>query len=99
MNPLYSQTVKEDLNKMVENEFIYLVINIEWIYLVVIILKKPRANDKIKLRVCQDYRKLNDYTKKDYFPLPFIDIILDRVAGHNIYSFLDGFSRYYQVFI
>ena len=40
---------------------------------------------------------MNAVTKKDYFPLPFIDSILDAVAGHECYSFLDGFSGYNQV--
>ena len=41
----------------------------------------------------------NAATKKDYFPLPFTDIILDHVAGQECYSFLDGFSGYNQVSI
>ena len=39
-------------------------------------------------RVCIDYRKLNTATRKDHYPLPFIDQILDRLAGHPIYDFL-----------
>ena len=53
----------------------------------------------MKIRVCQDFRKLNAATKKDYFPLPFTDIILDHVSGQECYSFLDGFSGYNQVSI
>ena len=37
--------------------------------------------------------------KKDHFPLPFIDTVLDNVAGQQLYSFLDGFSGYNQVSI
>ena len=44
-----------------------------------------------------DYRKLNAATVTDAFPLPFTDGILDAVAGHEIYCFLDGFSGYNQV--
>ena len=36
-----------------------------------------------------DYRKLNSVTRKDHFPLPFIDQMLDRLAGHEFYCFLD----------
>nr|GEV53317.1 putative reverse transcriptase domain-containing protein [Tanacetum cinerariifolium] len=43
-------------------------------------------------RVCIDYRKLNDDTRKDHFPLPFMDQMLERLAGNEFYSFLDGFS-------
>nr|GEU77557.1 DNA-directed DNA polymerase [Tanacetum cinerariifolium] len=48
-------------------------------------------------RVCIDYRKLNDATHKDYFPLPFMDQMLERLAGNEFYCFLDGFSGYFQI--
>ena len=48
-------------------------------------------------RMCVDYRKLNSKTRKDHFPLPFLDQILERVAGHDFYCFLDGYSGYYQI--
>nr|GFA27438.1 reverse transcriptase domain-containing protein [Tanacetum cinerariifolium] len=46
-------------------------------------------------RVCIDYRKLNEATRKDQFPLPFIDQMLERIAGNEYYCFLDGFSGYF----
>ena len=55
----------------------------------------PEKNGKI--RICQDYRKLNVVTKKDYFPLLFTNSILDAVVGHECYSFLDGLSGYNQI--
>ena len=55
----------------------------------------PKKNRKIQ--VCVDYQKLNAATVKDAFPLPFIYGILDAVAGHEIYSFLDGFNGYNPV--
>ncbi|KAK5772407.1 hypothetical protein PVK06_048695 [Gossypium arboreum] len=48
-------------------------------------------------RVCIDYRKLNDTTRKDHFPLPFIDQMLERLSGHMYYCFLDGLSGYFQI--
>ncbi|GJW27836.1 reverse transcriptase domain-containing protein [Tanacetum coccineum] len=48
-------------------------------------------------RVCIDYQKLNDATRKDHFPLPFMDQILKRLAGNEYYCFLDGFSGYFQI--
>ncbi|GKC95049.1 reverse transcriptase domain-containing protein [Tanacetum coccineum] len=48
-------------------------------------------------RVCLDYRKLNDATRKDHFPLPPIDQMLERLAGNEYYCFLDGFSGYFQI--
>ncbi|GJW97638.1 reverse transcriptase domain-containing protein [Tanacetum coccineum] len=48
-------------------------------------------------RVCIDYRKLNEATRKDHFPLPFMDQMLKRLAGNQYYCFLDGFSGYFQI--
>nr|GEZ55107.1 reverse transcriptase domain-containing protein [Tanacetum cinerariifolium] len=48
-------------------------------------------------RVCIDYRKLNEATRKYHFPLPFMDQMLERLAGNEYYSFLDGFSGYFQI--
>ncbi|GKB94059.1 reverse transcriptase domain-containing protein [Tanacetum coccineum] len=48
-------------------------------------------------RVCIDYRKLNDATHKDHFPLPFMDQMLERLAGNEYYYFLDGFSGYFKI--
>ena len=49
--------------------------------------------------MCIDYRRLNDATRKDHFPLPFIDQMLERLAGHAYYCFLDGYSGYNQIAI
>ncbi|GJW86694.1 reverse transcriptase domain-containing protein [Tanacetum coccineum] len=48
-------------------------------------------------RICIDYRKLNDATRKDHFPLPFMDQMLERLAGNEYYCFLKGFSGYFQI--
>ncbi|XP_070015453.1 uncharacterized protein [Nicotiana sylvestris] len=50
-------------------------------------------------RICMDYRKLNLATRKDHFPLPFIDQMLDRLAGRSHFCFLDGYSGYNQISI
>ncbi|RVW66239.1 Retrovirus-related Pol polyprotein from transposon 17.6 [Vitis vinifera] len=47
--------------------------------------------------VCIDYRRLNSVTRKDHFPLPFMDQVLERVSGHPFYYFLDGYSGYFQI--
>nr|GEV06102.1 reverse transcriptase domain-containing protein [Tanacetum cinerariifolium] len=58
---------------------------------------KPAENELIptrlvtEWRVCIDYRKLNEATRKDHFPLPFMDQMLERLAGNEFYYFLDGF--------
>ena len=92
LNPKYSLMVKEELDKLLKVGFIYAVPYSEWVSPIVMV---PKKNGKI--RICQDFRKLNAVTRKDYFPLPFTDSILDAVAGHECYSFLDGFSGYNQI--
>jgi hypothetical protein len=47
--------------------------------------------------MCIDYRKLNKETKKDHFPLPFIDEMLERLANHAYFCFLDGYSGFMQI--
>ncbi|RVW77827.1 Retrovirus-related Pol polyprotein from transposon 297 [Vitis vinifera] len=49
------------------------------------------------MRVCIDYRRLNSVTRKDHFPLPFMDQVLERVLGHPFYCFLDGYLGYFQI--
>ena len=48
-------------------------------------------------RVCIDYRRLNEVTRKDHFPLPFMDQLLEKISGQPFYCFLDGYSSYFQI--
>ncbi|RDX60335.1 Retrovirus-related Pol polyprotein, partial [Mucuna pruriens] len=50
-------------------------------------------------RVCINYKRLNEATRKDHFPLPFIDQMLEKIVGKSQYCFLDGFSGYMQIHI
>ena len=50
-------------------------------------------------RVCVDYKKLNKTTRKDHFPLPFLDQMLDKLAGKDYYYFLDRYTSYNQILI
>jgi hypothetical protein len=50
-------------------------------------------------RICIDYRRLNQATRKDHFPLPFMDQMLERLAGQAYYCFLDGYSGYNQILV
>ena len=61
----------------------------DWVSPMVIVKKK---NGKYRIRI--DYTKFNQATQKDHFPLPFIDTILEEVAGHELYTFMDGYSGY-----
>ena len=47
--------------------------------------------------MCIDYRKLNKATKKDHFPLPFIDEMLERLTNNSFFCFLDSYSGYHQI--
>ena len=92
MNPNYAAKVKEEIDKLLRVGFIRPVKKATWLSPIVVV---PKKNGKI--RVCVDYRKLNAATVTDAFPLPFTDGVLDAVAGHEVYSFLDGFSGYNQI--
>jgi hypothetical protein len=91
-NPRYMAMVKEELNKLLEAWFIRPVETIEWVSPVVLTLKKNG-----KLRVCVNYKVLNKVTKKDRYPLPFCEEILEKVAGHKMYTFGDGYKGYHPV--
>jgi hypothetical protein len=84
MNPNYVTTVKKDLNKLLVASFITLVEEATWLSLIVLV---PKKNGK--LQICVDFHKLNATTKKDPYPLPFTKEVLDMVANHEVYSFLD----------
>jgi transposase InsO family protein len=92
MNPNLKEIVKEELQKLLNAGFIYPISDSEWVSPLVIV---PKNNGK--WRVCVDYRALNKATQKDHFPLPFIDQVLDNLAGKKYFSFLDGFSGYNQI--
>jgi hypothetical protein len=49
--------------------------------------------------MCIDYQNFNKATRKDHFPLPFIDEMLDRLANHSCCYYLDGYSSYHQILI
>src|SRR3954464_6870980 len=55
----------------------------------------PRKNGSI--RICIDFRNLNDACPKDEFPLPVTDIMVDNTVGYERMSFMDGFSGYNQI--
>ena len=75
---------------MLEAGIIFKIQISEWVSPIVISLKK----DTTQIRICVDFWFLNAVTIKDPFPIPFTDSILEEVAGHEIYSFMDGFSGY-----
>eukprot|EP00253_Pinus_taeda_P032891 PITA_32891 len=92
MNPNLREIVKEELQKLLNAGFIYPISDSERVSPLVIV---PKKNGK--WRVCVDYKALTKATPKDHFPLPFIDQVLDNLAGKKFFSFLDGFSGYNQI--
>ncbi|MCO5594534.1 hypothetical protein L7F22_048566 [Adiantum nelumboides] len=92
MNPNYAKKVKKEIYNLLKSGFITKVASSDWLFPIVIV---PKKNGK--LRVCVDYRKLNAHTIKDPFPLPFTDMMLDEIAGHEMYSSMDGYSGYNQL--
>jgi hypothetical protein len=112
LNPLILDVVKKEVTKLLQAGIIYPISDSSWVSPVQVVPKKSGLivvkNEKNELvptrvqnswRVCIDYRRLNQATRKDHFPLPFIDQMLERLAGKSHYCFLDGFSGYFQIHI
>nr|GEZ78406.1 reverse transcriptase domain-containing protein [Tanacetum cinerariifolium] len=112
VNPKIHEVIKKEVIKLLDAGMIYLISDSLWVSPVHYVPKKGGmtvvANENNELiptrlvtgwRVCIDYRKLNDATRKDHFPLPFIDQMLERLAGNEFYCFIDGFLGYFQILI
>ncbi|KAL4324217.1 hypothetical protein GQ457_11G024180 [Hibiscus cannabinus] len=112
LNQAMKDVVTKEILKWLDADIIYPISDSEWVSPVQCVPKKGGitviSNEKNELiptgtvtgwRVCMDYRKLNKATRKDHFPLPFIDQMLDRLAGKQFYCFLDGYSGYNQIAI
>ncbi|GJR17660.1 reverse transcriptase domain-containing protein [Tanacetum coccineum] len=102
--------IKKEVEKLLNAGLIYPISDSPWVSPVHCVPKKSGftvvENEQNELiptrlvtgwRVCIDYRKLNEATRKDHFPLPFMDQMLERLAGNEYYCFLDGFSGYFQI--
>lgn len=112
LNPIMKEVVKKEIIKWLDAGIIYPISDSVWVSPIQCVPKKGGmtviTNEKNELiptrtvigwRICMDYRKLNKATRKDHFPLPFIDQMLDRLAGKKYYCFLDGYSGYNQIAI
>ena len=104
------EVVRKEVVKLLEAGMIYPISDSEWVSPVQVVPKKGGMtvikNDKNELiptrmvtgwRMCIDYRRLNQATRKDHFPLPFMDQMLERLAEKKNYCFLDGYSGYNQI--
>lgn len=92
MNPALKDSVKEELQKLLNANFIYPISDRKW---VLPLVNVPKKNGK--WRGCVDFHELNKATLWDYFPLPFIDQVLDTLSGKKYFSFLDRYSGYNQI--
>jgi hypothetical protein len=105
------EVVKKVL-KLLKAEVIYPIFDSEWVTLVQVVPKKGGItvihNEKHELIphrtitswwMCIDYQKINKATQNDHFSLPFIDEMLERLANHSFFCYLDGCSSYHQILI
>ncbi|KAM1728955.1 hypothetical protein ACFX12_019410 [Malus domestica] len=112
LNPPMMEVVKKEIIKLLDCGVIYPISDSCWVSPIQCVPKKSGVtvvenaeNELVPTRiqtgwrVCIDYRKLNATTRKDHFPLPFLDQMLERLAGHSFYCFLDGYSGYNQIVI
>nr|GEX06367.1 DNA-directed DNA polymerase [Tanacetum cinerariifolium] len=110
VNPKIHDVIKKEVIKLLDAGMIYPIFDSPWMSPIHCVPKKGGitivANENNELiltrlvtgwRVCIDYGKLNDATRKDHFPLPFLDQMLERLARNEFYCFLDGFSGYSQI--
>ncbi|CAN6691797.1 unnamed protein product [Malus baccata var. baccata] len=110
LNPLMMEVVKKEFIKLFDVGIIYHISDSKWVSLIQVVPKrsgvtvvKNEASELVPTRVqnswrvCTDYRKINSTTRKDHFLVPFIDQMLERLAGHSHYCFLDGYSGYNQI--
>ncbi|GKB00433.1 reverse transcriptase domain-containing protein, partial [Tanacetum coccineum] len=107
VNPKIHDVIKKEVEKLLDAGLIYPISDRPWVSPVHCVPKKGGMtvvkNDENELiltrlvTVCIDYRKLNEATRKYHFPLPFMDQMLERLAGNEFYCFLDGFSGYFQI--
>nr|GEX09860.1 DNA-directed DNA polymerase [Tanacetum cinerariifolium] len=106
------EVIKKEVIKQLDAGLIYPISDSPWVSPIHCVPKKGgitvvenKDNELIPTRlvtswrVCIDYRKLNDVTRKNHFSLPFIDQMLERLEGKEFYCFLDGFSRYFHISI
>src|ERR1044071_3764794 len=112
LNPPMMEVVKKEVLKLLQADMIFPISDSQWVSPTQVVPKKGGitivenqdgemvpTRTQTGWRVCIDYRKLNAVTRKDHFPLPFIDQMLERLAGRPYYCFLDGYSGYFQVAI
>nr|GEY87056.1 reverse transcriptase domain-containing protein [Tanacetum cinerariifolium] len=108
VNPKIHDVIKQEVLKLLDAGLIYLISDSPWPVHYVpkkggFTVVENEENELILTRlvtgwrVCIDYHKLNEATRKDHFPLPFMDQMLETLAGNQYYCFLDDLSGYFQI--
>ena len=92
MKPKMSLKIKEEVKKKFDVGFLVVARYSKWVASIVPVPKKDG-----KVRMCVDYRDLNQANLKDNFPLPHIDVLVDNTTNFSLFSFMDGFSGYNQI--
>ncbi|KAK1603633.1 hypothetical protein QYE76_027306 [Lolium multiflorum] len=108
--PKMKEVVRNEVLKLLEAGIIYPIADSRWVSPVHCVPKKggmtvvPNDNDElipqrivVGYRMCIDFRKVNKVTKKDHYPLPFIDQMLERLSKNTHFCFLDGYSGFSQI--
>ena len=103
------EVVRKEILKLLEAGIIFPVADSDWVSPVYCVPKKGGItvvpNDKDELipqriitgyKMVIDFRKLNKATKKDHYPLPFIDQMLERLSKHTHFCFLDGYFGFFK---
>ena len=91
LSKVQADALKKEIIKLINNKLI-VPSNSPWSSPVVLVLKKNG-----QVRMCVDYRVVNNYTKKDTYALPIIDDILYYVGNTAVLSTIDLFSGYHQI--
>ena len=104
------EVVRAEVLKLMQAGIIYPISDSTWVSPTQVVPKKSRVTTVHEkkgeemptrlttgLRVCIYYRRLNEVTRKDHFPLPLMDQLLEKISGHPFYCFLDGYSGYFQI--
>nr|GEY88680.1 hypothetical protein [Tanacetum cinerariifolium] len=110
VNPKIHDVIKKEVEKLLDAGLIYPISDSPWVSPAHCVPKKGgftvvenKENELIPTclvtgwRVCIDYHKLNEATRKDHFLLPFMDQMLERLARNEYYCFLNGFSGHFMV--
>lgn len=92
IRPSHEQAVKAEVEKLITSGFIKPIQHPTWLSNIVTLDKKNGG-----VRVCIDFRDLNNACPKDDFPLPNMDALIDSNSSHKMLSFMDGFSGYNQI--